>query len=251
MVQHRPSDQLAAVAQLHEPLRRRLYEVVTTSPAALSRDQAAAAVGVSRGVAAFHLDKLVAAGLLVADFARPPGRKGGPGAGRPTKFYRRHPAEIAVSLPERRYALAGALFAEAVTAASAAQTDAQQEARNAARRHGQMLGERWRPSTRRRVALPALLPVLVNQGYEPFEDEGGVRLRNCPFRVLARQHTELMCGMNLELIRGLLEAVDATGVEAALDPGVGRCCVRLTTTSRSRSRKGNGTSPRSAGGSIK
>jgi len=54
-----------------------------------------------------------------------------------------------------------------------------------------------------------------------------VTLTNCPFHVLAREHTDLVCGMNLRLLDGLLEGAGAAELTARLQPTPGRCCVRL------------------------
>src|SRR6266516_1829235 len=105
--------QVRGVAALAEPMRRALYRYVVDQPRPVSRDQAADGVGVSRHVAKFHLDKLQDEGLLEVEYRRPPGR-GGPGAGRPAKLYRRSSRELAVSLPERRYELAGRVLVEAI-----------------------------------------------------------------------------------------------------------------------------------------
>src|SRR3954447_7978061 len=110
------SAQVAAVAALAEPTRRRLYEYVVRRPHPVSRDDVAGALGVPRPTAAFHLDRLVADGLLDVHYERRSGRTG-PGAGRPAKLYRRAECTVSVSLPERRYDLAGQLLAEALTAA--------------------------------------------------------------------------------------------------------------------------------------
>src|SRR3954452_10947953 len=106
--------QVAGIAALGEPVRRTLYGFVAAQAGPVNRDEAGAGAGVARHVAKFHLDKLVDDGLLEVEYARPPGR-GGPGAGRPAKLYRRASREIAVSLPERHYELAGRLLARAVT----------------------------------------------------------------------------------------------------------------------------------------
>src|SRR4029453_9132537 len=83
-----PDRDLAAIALLHDPVRRALYGHVVAAGGEVSRNQAAEAVGGQRGLAAFHLDKLVEAGLLEAAFRRLGDRRG-PGAGRPAKLYRR------------------------------------------------------------------------------------------------------------------------------------------------------------------
>src|SRR4051794_39890533 len=108
--------QVAAVAALAEPTRRRLYEHVVRSPHPLSRDDVAGAMGVPRPTTAFHLDRLVADGLLDVHYERRSGRTG-PGAGRPAKLYRRAECSVSVSLPERRYDLAGELLAAALAEA--------------------------------------------------------------------------------------------------------------------------------------
>src|SRR6478735_11934474 len=108
---------VAGVASLAEPQRRALYQLVVSRDDAVSKDEAAAALGIARSVATFHLDRLVADGLLVHEFRRLTGRQG-PGAGRPAKLYRRAPGEVSVSLPARQYDLAAALLAAAVDEAT-------------------------------------------------------------------------------------------------------------------------------------
>jgi len=188
------AEQLVAVAALAEPTRRWLYEHVVRSTDPVGRDEAAAAAGVPRATAAFHLDRLVDDGLLEAVFARRGGRSG-PGAGRPAKLYRRSGCQVTVSLPERRYDLAGQLLAAALDEADRS-------------------GEPPRA-------------ILDRRAHELRAEDGGVALANCPFHVLAREHTELVCGMNLRLVEGMLDALAPTGLTGRLHPMVGRCCVRL------------------------
>src|SRR5947207_2565478 len=114
-------ERVGRVAALGDPIRRALYRYVIAQRDPVDREQAAAAVGVAQHAAKFHLDRLTAEGLLDADYSRPPGR-GGPGAGRPAKRYRRSGHEVAVSLPERRYDLVGGVMARAIDAASASGT---------------------------------------------------------------------------------------------------------------------------------
>src|SRR5579859_5431142 len=113
--------QLAATALLAEPVRRSLYLFVVRQADAVSRDQAAEGVGIERSLAAFHLDKLVEGGLLEATYRRLHGRTG-PGAGRPSKLYRRSAVEIDVNVPERRYQLLAQLLAGAVGSSDEAAT---------------------------------------------------------------------------------------------------------------------------------
>src|SRR5271169_2872688 len=91
-------DPVASLSSLDDPVRRRLYEVVRERTEPVGRDEAAAAAGVGRALAVYHLDKLAEAGLLTASYQRPPGRSG-PGAGRPAKLYMPSDREFAVTVP--------------------------------------------------------------------------------------------------------------------------------------------------------
>jgi predicted ArsR family transcriptional regulator len=218
--------QLGNLAALDEPVRRKLYLYVVGRGEDVSRDEAAGATGVSRALAAFHLDKLVEADLLQASFRRLRGR-GGPGAGRPPKLYRRSSTKLDVSLPRRRYELAAHVLAQAL--ARARSETALEALRNAAREWGARLageaggGGRGLPLKRAARALEAC-------GFEPHGttgDRGEVVLRNCPFDSLRAESRELICGMNLALIEGLLAGLGVEGVRARLAPRPDMCCVAL------------------------
>lgn len=222
--------QVTGIAALAEPIRRALYRYVVAQSAPVNRDQAAEGGGVARHVAKFHLDKLVEDGLLDVDYARPPGR-GGPGAGRPAKLYRRSARQLAVSLPQRDYELAGRLLARAVTAAERDHTPVGDALRDAARDVGESLGHRAREQAGARASratvLDATTNVLRDCGYEPRTDATGVTLANCPFHALAQDYTDLVCGMNLELMTGFVDGLERSDFKARLEPCPGQCCVRL------------------------
>jgi predicted ArsR family transcriptional regulator len=183
----------------------------------MSRDAAAGAAGVTRRVAAGHLDRLVAEGLLAVTFRRLTGRTG-PGAGRPSKLYQRTATEIAVTVPPRHYDLVADLLAGAVEESDRTGAPASQTLARTAREAGRRLGADER----------SLDAVLESGGFEPKADEvGGVVLGNCPFHRLAQRHTQLVCGLNLELLRGAAEGSGEEPARAILDPAPGRCCVRF------------------------
>jgi predicted ArsR family transcriptional regulator len=246
--------QVRGVAALAEPMRRALYRYVVDQPRPVSRDQAADGVGVSRHVAKFHLDKLQDEGLLEVEYRRPPGR-GGPGAGRPAKLYRRSSRELAVSLPERRYELAGRVLVEAIEDAERDGVAIAEALRTAAERAGRALGDEARrragadagraaqadagadagraaqadagADAGRAAQADTARGMLAELGYEPRADDGGLILANCPFHVLAQDYTEVVCGMNLDLIDGLLAGLELADLRARLDPAPGRCCVTV------------------------
>lgn len=211
---------LTAIGLLDEPVRRRLYEWVVSRGEPVGREAAARAVGITRSLASFHLDRLVAGGLLEAGYRRLSGRSG-PGAGRPAKVYSRAGREISISLPERRYERAAELFASALEALGGDGPPGQ--LREEARRMGEELvsgsPSSDDPATRLTQALTA-------NGYEPFvTDDGAIRLRNCPFHALVEEHRPLVCGTNLELARGIVHGAGTQAYEPVLDAQLGSCCV--------------------------
>jgi predicted ArsR family transcriptional regulator len=203
---------LEAIGALRDPVRRAVYEYAAGCPEPVSRNVVAEAVGIGRTLAAFHLEKLAEAGLLEAAYAP---RRGGPGAGRPAKVYRRSGAEHAVTLPPRDYRLLADVLASAVERAGA-----EPAAYAAAREEGAKL------------AGGELTGRLAALGYEPVEDaEGTIRLRNCPFHALASAYPPLVCGLNLALLEGLVGDGDRV---ARLDPGPTGCCVAVHSKNKDR-----------------
>lgn len=220
-------EQIAAVAALDEPTRRRIYDYVVRQPAPVSRDQAAEALGLPRTTAAFHLERLARQGLFDVVHERLGGRTG-PGAGRPAKLYRRSSCDVAVSLPERHYDLAGQLLAAALEDSERSGDSP----RAVLDQHAFELGRSLARAAHADDASPdprtALRQVLERHGYEPRTEGAGITLANCPFHLLARQHTELVCGMNLRVLDGVLDGLPGTALSARLQPRAGSCCVQLT-----------------------
>jgi predicted ArsR family transcriptional regulator len=233
-------DRLTALAALAEPLRRRLYLHASGSEEPVSRDAAAEALGISRSVAAFHLDKLAEVGALDVEYRRPSGRSG-PGAGRPTKFYRRSGGDLDFSVPERRYDLAAAILARALEDAKVESIPVDAALRAAAHDYGRIIasaqggGQTASPEDE----LERVLAVLTANGYEPARREETITLENCPFHALAEQHRDLVCGMNLDVVDGVLEGAAATNLQARLDPLPGRCCVTVCACDKAAAAKEN------------
>lgn len=221
-----------AVAVLCEPVRRALYDFVSGRVEPVGRDEAATAVGIGRPLAAFHLDRLVSAGLLDASYARVNGR-GGPGAGRPAKVYRRSSREFNASVPRREYLRAAQLLVEAVV--GTASEGVMHALTSAAHTLGESVARSAGPPATHAALRGDLLAVLDDEGYQPFVDSDGViRMRNCPFRALSSKDPELICRMNLGLVEGVLDGLGGAGAEASLDPQPGLCCVALRPAPRQR-----------------
>lgn len=226
-----PVDQLAALSALGEPSRRELYDYIASVGGWVGRDEAADAAGIQRGVAAHHLDRLADEGLLEVDYQRLTGRTG-PGAGRPAKVYRRSRADFEITLPPRDYEFAGRLLADAIADAQTTGRHVSEAVDHAATSAGRLLGKAMiKQQGRGRSAASArkaALAVLSHHGFEPHEEEDGtVVLRNCPFHLLAKTHTDLVCGMNHCLIDAAIAALDGTDFDVSLEPDPELCCVRL------------------------
>lgn len=215
---------LAALASLGDPLRRDLYRCVIDRGEGVGRDEAAATVGISRALAAYHLDKLVEAGLLDTRFERRTGRRG-PGAGRTAKLYLRSSSPVEIALPARDYELMAELLARAVEADPSGGAGSALD--RAARALGAEVAAESADRRKRARGAGAVRSLLTDRGYEPYEDEGVIRLRNCPFGRLAQAHRELVCHANLSFAEGLLQGHQQSGLRAVLDPRPGRCCVAI------------------------
>lgn len=252
------ADQVAGVGALAEPARRALYRYVAAQPDPVSREQAATEVDLPRHSAKFHLDRLVEEGLLEVEFRRLSGRTG-PGAGRPSKLYRRSSRQFSVSLPERRYHLAGDVLASAIDRSirysvpieeavrEAAAVEGRRLARESEEENGVGAGTDDSPTTAPRTAdgssrsdLDRTATVLARHGYEPRVSEDEICLANCPFDRLATEHTDLVCGMNLALIDAVIEGLGVRAVDAELAPQPGYCCVKVSSR-RPSSRTSSGT----------
>lgn len=203
----------AHLEALSDPVRRELYRLVATSADAVTRGEVAEVAGIGRTLAAYHLDKLVEAGLLTYNYARDDGRTG-PGAGRPAKRYRPTQAEVSITVPPRDYAVLASLLADAASADESGVVLA--ALIDAAEREGSVRAD---PSA-------SLMSVLVDRGYEPdVTADGDIVMRNCPFHQVVEQHQGLVCGLNEALIRGCLRGRGDNPEHAELDPHPGQCCV--------------------------
>lgn len=220
------SDAVRAVAALHDPARAAIYDFLIAHEAPVSRDVVAETVGLSRSTAAFHLDRLAASGLLTTTFGKVSGRSG-PGSGRPAKLYAVATDEVAVSVPARRYDLMGDLLASAVGLAAAQGGPVLDALRVTATDAG-------RSSGREAVTFEALLE---STGYHPASDGRGTVMMNCPFHRLAAEHTEVVCAANHAFLCGAAEATGRDPADVRLEPGAGRCCVRVVEAIRSPSKR--------------
>jgi len=228
--------QLQALAALGDEVRSALYRYVRRENRPVTREEAAGAVRISVKLAAFHLDKLVDRGLLLADQEVPQGVRRR--VGRAPKRYSVSDREFSVSLPERRYELAGEILVDSLARVGAEQGGTEQGgvppadvSRRVAWDRGRDIGaglreqrNLGRPGPERTVAAAENL--LDQLGYEPArDDQGGLVLRNCPFHALVQRQPELVCALNAAFVDGMLRGLGNETVRADLRPGPGLCCV--------------------------
>jgi predicted ArsR family transcriptional regulator len=237
-------DAWQALALLTEPRRRAVYDFVATRDVPVTRDEVSAGVSMTRSLAAFHLDKLAEAGLLEVTYGRPDLRPPGPGSGRPSKRYAVSEREVDISLPPRRYDVAGRVMARAIAASTTkrSQTAAQianRLARDEGREVGEQYGDARRPS--RNKPLVAVEEALASCGYEPSVDGQTVKLRNCPFHSLVDAAPELVCALNESFVSGVIDGLSASStMQAELCGRIdGNCCV-VVRTERGRRAKPTG-----------
>jgi predicted ArsR family transcriptional regulator len=217
-VRHDLNAAIARLCVLDEPARWAAYLVVRDAERPVTRAEVAERAGVSSRLASFHLEKLVAEGLLEATYAR---GQGPSTVGHPAKRYRPTSLDVEVSIPPRRYDLAAAILAGAFD-------------KNRADQPHTMLAE-VAAEYGRQVGVEAsadggdgqMLAALRATGYEPSSSGDDVVLRNCPFQNVAAVLPDVICQMNLAFIEGVLAGVQATAFRAVLSPSPGRCCVVL------------------------
>ena len=211
------------VAVLVDPVRRALYEHVRAQRRPVTREEAADAVAISRNLTAFHLDKLVEAGLLRARYEAPPDLPRG--RGRTPKVYEAVDESVALTIPPRQYELVGEILADAVATTPG-------DARRAAAQRALVAGAgggrrewcrgRWRRRHRCR-------PAPARRAWLRAGDRGRPdRAPQLPVSPAGQRQTELVCGLNEEFLRGVLDGLGTSGLSARLAPRSGHCCVAIS-----------------------
>ncbi|MGH3414614.1 MAG: helix-turn-helix transcriptional regulator [Marmoricola sp.] len=195
--------------------RSRVLATLQDAGQPMDAAEVADVVGLHVNTARFHLDRLVESGLT----DREPERRERPG--RPRTLYRARPGGTPAGT--RRYELLAEILASFVA------TQVPQPARAAqaaGREWGRFLTDRPRPyeNTDAATATRHLVSSLDELGFAPeARTTGGSRqilLRHCPFREAAGHHQEVVCGIHLGLMRGMLEELDAPLETERLDPFV-------------------------------
>ncbi|MFH8336884.1 helix-turn-helix transcriptional regulator [Streptomyces sp. AM6-12] len=228
------------------PRRRAVLDALRAAPAPLGVTETAARLGIHPNTVRFHLDALVADGL-VERRAEP-----SPGPGRPRTVYTVRPGMDRGGA--RRYLLLARMLLSRW--ASADPAEAREQAMETGREWGRFLVEPPPPFERPTAegSVTRLLALLDDLGFEPTPDPepragaaaepepgagadsgaaGGrrIRLGHCPFLELAEEHGALVCPLHLGLIQGALDRLGAPLTATRLEPFAepDACCAHLGT----------------------
>jgi predicted ArsR family transcriptional regulator len=228
-VETRGSAAIGAVAALSDPQRRRLYAAVRAARRPVTREEAAALVDISRKLAAFHLDKLVASGLLEVAVPNPTSPRR---VGRAPKRYQPVETTLTVSVPARSYEELATVLVLAATTQTPTETAEAARHRVGRDRGRELGGSIQRGDFRGRLgperALAFVERILTDEGFEPYRAQpGALRLANCPFHPVVGCAPELVCGINVDYLGGLLEGLGIDSLSVTFAPLPGECCVEV------------------------
>ncbi|MFR9787520.1 helix-turn-helix transcriptional regulator [Streptomyces sp. MB22_4] len=207
------------------PRRRAVLDALRAAPAPLGVTETAERLGVHPNTVRFHLDALVADGLVERRAEAPTG------PGRPRTVYAVRPGM------DRGGARGYLLLARMLLSrwALADPDRAREEAMETGREWGRFLVDPLPPFEQPTAEGSAarLLALLADLGFEPepaprtpdpTPDAGErnapdrIRLRHCPFLELAEEHGQLVCPLHLGLIQGALARLDAPLTATGLEP---------------------------------
>jgi predicted ArsR family transcriptional regulator len=200
--------------------RLRILDLLRCAPGALGVTDLAAQSGLHANTVRFHLNRLVAAGLVTREVEQHSG------PGRPRLTFAASAEQDVASSP-RNYQLLADMLAGYIAGMS---PDAAAQAEELGRTWGRYLATR--PAPARRVteeeALRELLRVLDDIGFAPRladTDHGPqVLLRHCPFLEVASAHREVVCSLHLGVMQGVLSEqrapVEATGLRPFVGPSL-------------------------------
>jgi predicted ArsR family transcriptional regulator len=206
-----------------QPRRQILLEALRGSEAPLGVTELAERLDVHPNTVRFHLDALVAEGLVDRRLEEPTGR------GRPRTVHTPHPGMDRGG--QRQYQL----LAKILLGQLSTSPDPGAAAEAAGRNWGGYLIEHITPSHQPGAAEAAqrLTAMMADLGFAP-EPDGDpaerIRLRHCPFLELAEENSSTLCPLHLGLMQGALTEIrapiEATSLEPFAEPDA--CIVHLS-----------------------
>jgi predicted ArsR family transcriptional regulator len=183
---------------LGDERRRAIYQFACKQHGPVTVNEVADEFSIHRNAAKHHLDRLLEAGLLKAEFKRVNGKRG-PGAGRPSKLYTTTDVEVSFSVPERHYDLLAHLLLQALTQGSDLETV------------GARFGRDLAAATPSEDPVDGVRSVLDKLGFRPkveTDADGAmwITTENCPFGWVAMEAPEgEVCRLDRAIVSGVLE----------------------------------------------
>lgn len=213
------------VAGGDKPRRQAVHEALRASDNPLGITELAERLEIHPNTVRFHLDALVAQGLVDRRLEEPSGR------GRPRTVYTPHPGMDRGG--QRQYQL----LAKILLGQLSTSPDAGAAAEAAGRSWGGYLVEHVPPSHQPGVAeaTQRLTAMMTDLGFAPEPDSDTaerIRLRHCPFLELAEEYSSTLCPLHLGLMQGALTEIRAPITATSLEPFAepDACIVHLSTT---------------------
>lgn len=193
-----------------DPTRRGIYRHLRGASEPLSASEVAEVFGVHRTVARAHMEKLAQLGLVESGTRR---RSGG---GRPAKTYVLTAERLEVMLPPRRYERLSRFLLRLID--SSVEPEVAGELAFALGRDfgaetaAEIAGDDVQPPVR--LAPRAVAAWMDAAGYSVTLDDGAkgvvaVEVRNCVYRELAEEYSDIVCGFDRGTVCGML-GVDAS-----------------------------------------
>ncbi|GAY12765.1 metalloregulator ArsR/SmtB family transcription factor [Pseudonocardia sp. N23] len=205
---HRTHEALAV------PSRVRVLDLLRVADRPLDVRELADVAGLHLSTVRFHLGVLCDAGFARKETAPAAGR------GRPRAVY---VAAHVAAVPGPYEALASVLAGSWAATGEEGRLRAEDAGRAMAAAHALAPGDR--PVTAAE-ALDRVGALFTELGFEPEIDPDGhhIRLHDCPYRAVAVEHPDVVCGLHLGLLRGLLDdcgaPLRATGLHPFVEPGL-------------------------------
>jgi hypothetical protein len=138
------------------------------------------------------------------------------------------PMRSPLCVPEGHYDLAATLTVRTITLSSDGDGELSvvEALETVALGEGRAIGHAFHPSAET-PPIEQLYGLLPDLGYGPKIEEKTFTLSNCPFHGLVEDHRTLASGMNVSLMKGIVETARIKDAWARLGPAPGRCCVTL------------------------
>jgi len=202
---------------LGDPTRRAIYLTVREAEEPITAARISDLFGIHPNVARHHLDRLVADGYLRVG-ARTAARPGT--VGRPPRVFEATEADVSVAYPARRHDLLAELLVRVV------ERVAPEEGPRVAEEIGRAYGEELAAA----IGLPheadsvpvlsAVARALTGAGFDFTADADQGRLLSgaCPFGRTARDHPDVVCRLDLGIVKGLMAAAGGTPDEVVITP---------------------------------